>query len=134
MRAIAYNRPTDIWIENSVNDYGGANYASINAFSNVVNNAVVLMHQVAPASTIWLQTPISKFVETANGAGWTLPQVRTMFTTIAGLHTYCQVVDGTLLCTTNLLNADGLHPNEQGNFRMASYITTNLMQAPVPNF
>jgi lysophospholipase L1-like esterase len=115
----------DLFMAIGTNDYSLASWASVAAYGTQLSALITALHAAAPATRIWVQSPLSRTVETANAQGWTMPQLRTQIQTTASGFSYVTFCDGsTVLGNTYVETSDGVNPNQVGTAAYAGAIRT----------
>ena len=111
---------TDIWLEMVANDYLSATCTSAN-FQIYYGYLLSAIATYYPGAHVYAQSALPETVETANGAGSTLPNYRTAIQNACAQYS-CTFVDGTSfgIVTGTDLNGDGVHPNDLGHAKWAS--------------
>lgn len=116
--------PSIIWLAIGTNDY---NFANWNATDFGTAYAALLsdIHTALPSAQIYAQTPLTRFLETANLAGSTCGDYRTAISTAASGKAYVTVVDGSAILSVSDL-ADGVHPTTAGHALVAAAVISEL--------
>jgi lysophospholipase L1-like esterase len=79
-----------------------------------------------PSRQLYLATPLTRTVETANAFGDTLGAYRTAFNTVVAARAWSTSVSGPALMTAGGLDADGIHPSNAGHTTLGTAIPTAL--------
>ena len=110
---IASYAPSIVWIAIGTNDYGLLGGWTAASFGTAYADLLDKLHTALPSAAIYCQTPITRTIETANGAGSTMADYRTQITTAVSTRTaYATLVDGT---AWTIPLADGVHPTTAGH-------------------
>jgi len=127
--AISESDPSDVWIEQSFNDWAHANWASTNTFISCYGNIVDTIHSYLPRATIYCQSaiPVGPTYSGTNANGETLAQYRTavQYVTLSRTN-YCIFVDGTSVIQARDISADDVHPTDSGNVHIASWMKDQI--------
>lgn len=107
-----------VWLEAGVNDYLTAGYTP-SQLSTYYHTLLPALHAALPRAQIILQTDVAAGTETANKAGYTLPQYRQGEAAGGAGFGYVQIVDGLQLGTTADLSPDNIHLSAAGEMRFA---------------
>ena len=132
-----------IFVFGGVNDYslnvpmGDVNDSSSSTFSGSLNLLFHTLENEYPKSSIIALTPLKRYDQTgANDAGYELEDYANQINTIADKYDRVNSID--LFHASELdftegnnkeLLVDGLHPNDEGQTRIAEYITATLTAA-----
>lgn len=125
---LALYAPAKIWLAIGTNDYGLNLWTAAN-FEIGYADLLTKINMAFPAATIYCQTPIDRFPETANGLGDTLGAYRTAIANAASGKSYCTVVDGTGSAFPQDpadLDTDRTHPTTAGHARYAAAVAAVL--------
>jgi lysophospholipase L1-like esterase len=112
--------PSNILLTIGTNDYG-LGLQSASDFGTAYAALVDALHAAMPSIGIYMQTPIVRSSEVANGFGSTLGNYRTQINTIHSTRAWTTLIDGTTLVTVDALS-DGIHPTDAGHTTYATNI------------
>lgn len=143
VRKFTIARPSEIYMMMGTNDYGGGYWGSVATFSDSFRLLLYMMLSYMPTTRIFVQSPFARSVETANGQGWTLAQLRQQMsddvTAIAtenvrpaiAMTNPITFVDGSAIVTfttagVNSMFGDTIHLNENGCAAAAESIRASI--------
>lgn len=108
-----------IWISIGTNDYNQSRWSAA-SFGTSMGALLDAVHTDAPTVPVFVQTPTTATVETANSFGATLGNIRTADASACSARSsFCTTVAGPSVMASSGLSADGLHPTIAGHQAIA---------------
>lgn len=131
-RALADEKPTDIYMEHGINDLGGGNFYGdgTNGFSLALGDCLDSMHELCPQATIYCQSILYSSAYGSTGAGtggYTIKQYRDaqQFVSLARSN-YVVFLNASNWLAAGDLQGDGIHPTSSGTVKYAAAVANNI--------
>jgi lysophospholipase L1-like esterase len=120
-----------IWIALGTNDYG-VNLQAPALVQAQVARVLKMIRSVLPNAIIYVQTPLIRSSEAANGLGFTLGNYRTAIAQgVIDSGVSATTISGAGILTTGDLQ-DGVHPTSTGHAKWAISMQTSITQTVYP--
>ncbi|MDB6017676.1 MAG: GDSL-like Lipase/Acylhydrolase family [Pedosphaera sp.] len=129
LRSIASFDPTDIVSLIGRNDWNGSTYANTNQWATNYAAVIDTWHSMKPMAAIYIVTPIPQSSSEAGTGQGSLGTWRTAAANVAATRNFCVTISGPSIMTTADL-ADGLHPSDVGNGKMARGVAAGMWTFP----